>query len=254
MLLYKYCPPERVDVLQSGLIAYTEPLVFNDPFEFELILSNPSPENVALAKARDLAADNAERSRLDRQIERLQDLEGQVRLTLEQAARSVGILSLSKTPDNLLMWAHYAKNHTGFLLGIDTADEAWLEQQRRLGRPEEPRQMKYASVRPSHARLTEITQDDIWFTKSEEWRYEQEWRVTRWLQRAARILELPDGPIHLFELPASAIREVILGCRASESLGFKVNQTVFFDRPCPNVKVLEAELDPRHYRLNILRP
>ena len=111
---------------------HSEPLVFNDPFEFELILSNPSPENVALARARDLAADKAERSRLDRQIERLQDLEGQVRLTLEQAARGVGILSLSKTPDNLLMWAHYAKNHTGFLVGIDMADKAWLEQQRRL--------------------------------------------------------------------------------------------------------------------------
>jgi hypothetical protein len=89
MLLYKYCPPERIDVLQSGLIAYSEPLVFNDPFEFELILTNPSPENVALAKARDLGTDNAERSRLDTQIEQLQDLEGQVRLTLEQAARAL---------------------------------------------------------------------------------------------------------------------------------------------------------------------
>lgn len=42
MLLDKYCPLERIDVLQSGLIAYSEPLVFNDPFEFELILSHPS--------------------------------------------------------------------------------------------------------------------------------------------------------------------------------------------------------------------
>ena len=90
--------------------------------------------------------------------------------------------------------------------------------------------------------------------RARKWRYEQEWRVTRWLQQAAKILELADGPIHLFELPASAIREVILGCRASESLRFEINQTVFFDRPCPNGKVLETELDPRHYRLNIPRP
>ncbi|WP_103027173.1 DUF2971 domain-containing protein [Salinibacter altiplanensis] len=33
MLIYKYSPPERVDVLQNGLIRFTQPSSFNDPFE-----------------------------------------------------------------------------------------------------------------------------------------------------------------------------------------------------------------------------
>jgi hypothetical protein len=35
MVLYKYLRPERIDVLQSGLIAFMPPLLFNDPFEAE---------------------------------------------------------------------------------------------------------------------------------------------------------------------------------------------------------------------------
>ena len=32
---------------------------------------------------------------------------------------TVGVLSLSETPNNLLMWAHYAAGHTGFVLALD---------------------------------------------------------------------------------------------------------------------------------------
>lgn len=32
---------------------------------------------------------------------------------------SLGILSLSELPYNLLMWAHYAANHTGFVIEFD---------------------------------------------------------------------------------------------------------------------------------------
>ena len=33
MILYKYLPPQRIDMLQQGLIAFTPPTLFNDPFE-----------------------------------------------------------------------------------------------------------------------------------------------------------------------------------------------------------------------------
>ena len=34
-LLYKYLPPERIDVLTSGLIMLTRPRLFKDPFELK---------------------------------------------------------------------------------------------------------------------------------------------------------------------------------------------------------------------------
>ena len=33
--------------------------------------------------------------------------------------RAQGVLSLSRTNDSLLMWAHYADSHRGFVLGLD---------------------------------------------------------------------------------------------------------------------------------------
>jgi hypothetical protein len=36
---------------------------------------------------------------------------------------TVGVLSLTETPNNLLMWAHYARNHQGFVIEFDTDQE-----------------------------------------------------------------------------------------------------------------------------------
>ena len=33
MAIYKYVVEERIDILQNGLIRFTQPSVFNDPFE-----------------------------------------------------------------------------------------------------------------------------------------------------------------------------------------------------------------------------
>jgi hypothetical protein len=43
---------------------------------------------------------------------------------LEPAARSVGVLSLSATNDNLSMWAYYTEQRTGFVIGFETAQDA----------------------------------------------------------------------------------------------------------------------------------
>ena len=55
MILYKYCGPERVDVLDSGMIGLTRPRSFNDPFEF-------SPDVAGIAKGIDMARETSERT------------------------------------------------------------------------------------------------------------------------------------------------------------------------------------------------
>ena len=61
-----------------------------------------------------------------------------LRLTLEHAPNVIGVLSLSEKRDNLLMWAHYAAQHTGFVIGFDSENPALVAQQRRIGRPRRP--------------------------------------------------------------------------------------------------------------------
>lgn len=37
---------------------------------------------------------------------------------MDRVNKCLGILSLSRTFTNLLMWSHYANNHTGFVIGL----------------------------------------------------------------------------------------------------------------------------------------
>ena len=38
-MLFKYLEPDRIDVLDSNLIRFTQPADFNDPFEFKPVIS-----------------------------------------------------------------------------------------------------------------------------------------------------------------------------------------------------------------------
>jgi len=77
------------------------------------------------------------------------------------------------------MWAHYTLQHTGFVIGFDTAHPAWTALARRLGPPGEPTRVTYSDERPRPLRITDTTPEHIWYTKSSEWGYEREWRGWR---------------------------------------------------------------------------
>jgi hypothetical protein len=47
-VLYKYCPPERVDILDKGLIGLPKPRFFNDPFELSPNVSTIEMSRVAI--------------------------------------------------------------------------------------------------------------------------------------------------------------------------------------------------------------
>ena len=112
--------------------------------------------------------------------------------------------------------------------------------------------MIYSADRPNPAAMNDVTPEHIWYTKSSEWVYEQEWRVTRWISRAAKTVRSDAGDeIPLFEFLPEAVREVILGARADESLEFMILETVT-KPPYENVTMLRAELDSKSFRLNLV--
>ncbi|MGG6325606.1 DUF2971 domain-containing protein [Vibrio cholerae] len=74
-----------------------------------------------------------------------------------------GIISFSETHDNLLMWAHYADNHSGIVVGFDGNHE-WFKALHR--------------VRYRKERNTEFMDfNDPYLYKSDEWSYEKEHRL-----------------------------------------------------------------------------
>jgi hypothetical protein len=254
MILYKYLPPERIDILESCLIAFTPPRLFNDPFEAKPLFPSDAPEAIALFeenRLRRTKLTEEEESALQARIDAIQNAHGWSRITWEHAAASVGVLSLSEKNDCPLMWAHYTAQHTGFVLGFDTAHPAWVASSRLNGPPGEPTKVIYSADRPNPPSMNDVTPEHIWYTKSSKWVYEQEWRVTRWITRANKTVRSAAGDeIPLFKFPPEAVREVILGLRADESLEFMSLEMVT-KPPYDNVTMLRASLDSKSFRINL---
>jgi DUF2971 family protein len=255
MMLYKYVSPERIDILRNGHIAFPPPWLFNDPFEASPVYAADASEAIALFEEyRPIRAQlTAEQEKaLQARMDAIQNAHGLRRIMLEQAARSVGVLSLSATNDNLLMWAHYTEQHTGFVIGFDTARDAWVESGRLNGAPGEPFEIVYSATRPAPVNIADTTPEHIWYTKSSEWEYEQEWRVTRWIPKAPRTATRDDGAkVPLFPFPPEALSQIIFGCHASDVLQGEILE-IITKPPYKGVTWAQAELDPYEFKLNIV--
>jgi hypothetical protein len=255
VILYKYVPPDRINVLQEGLIAFTPPWMFNDPFEVSPVLANNDSEAVALAEAGNPVwsrLTDAERAPILKRRDELDSVYGYWRVTIEQAATLVGVLSLSAVRNHPLLWGHYTAQHSGFAIGFDTAHPSWVALQRKLGPIDEPLEMAYSADRPRPLKITGTTPAQVWYTKSIEWKYEQEWRVTRLLRDVTEKRIVRGREIYLFAFPRQAVSEVVLGCRAENILEGEILEAVT-KPPYNNVAVFRAEPDETAFKLNIVR-
>ena len=98
------------------------------------------------------------------------------------------------------MWAHYAEEHTGFVLMLDGSHDFFKGNNPLLGFAK-PERVEYKSERPSTT-IEEVTMSDIFFTKGSDWQYEKEWRYLKFLNDADKRHETPNTPsVELFRLP-----------------------------------------------------
>ncbi|MGH9680054.1 MAG: DUF2971 domain-containing protein [Candidatus Acidiferrales bacterium] len=103
-VLYKYLPPERIDILEGMQIRFSRPSEFNDIFDSHFLVKK--------AKGKQAIGD---------------------RFKLKMR---LGIFCLAESPDNHLMWVNYARNHTGFVLGFDANAPFFCEEGRTLRKVE----------------------------------------------------------------------------------------------------------------------
>jgi hypothetical protein len=97
MILYKYVSFEAGKaILGRNSIGFSQPKCFNDPFDLPTYPPEPAPNPV-------------------------ESLFSDVRTWVKNHiwAENTGILSLTRTPTNPLMWAHYADKHQGVVVGLD---------------------------------------------------------------------------------------------------------------------------------------
>jgi hypothetical protein len=164
--------------------------------------------------------------------------------------RRYGIFCATRTYSNLLMWAHYADKHQGAVLGFlpDLQKDSFL----RLIRP-----VKYTTERPPlverpHEQITrglpatpldagKQLNDRVLHTKSLEWAYEQELRLTF-------PEEIKDDKAATFNtFYANELIEVYLGFRMSDDNKTEIVRLA--KALNPDVRIFAARLAKRKYAL-----
>ena len=101
-------------------------------------------------------------------------------------SRTTRILCLSEYPGNLLMWAHYAKDHTGVVIELKCIPEldTSLLAARKVYYKDKPPviaelndYLRYLTGQSSKIDDRNALFYELFLTKSSEWVYEDEWRV-----------------------------------------------------------------------------
>ncbi len=288
MRLFKYVTAETATaILENAKLRWAAPRTFNDPFDvqFDLhveidqtrtvdlileelwqIYSRQKPLQPAntlgkvfylfLATVSGLTREqlfareglkDAIRESLAKTIQLLPELHKTQRILLADAK----LLCLSEVYDNILMWSHYSRNHTGAVLEFQWRDDAPTAFS-------QAREVKYSKPMPrlmtaeqvvaffsGQAALdaNEIMHSSI-FTKAEDWSYEKEWRI--WLPGTKASEDFMDIKFNSTELVA-----VYLGCRIADEM--RKSLTALAEKNFAGIEIFQAFKSEREFALSFLR-
>jgi hypothetical protein len=124
------------------------------------------------------------------------------RETKETLNESKGLICLSKSWENPLLWGHYAERHTGLALGFDVSD-ALVSEVIYAKKPE----VIPVDAKTNQPALDEKLVNRLLRTKFHDWRYEKEMRLFVELDHETR----ESGRYFYDFSPEFALRAVILG-------------------------------------------
>ena len=169
-------------------------------------------------------------------------------LDIQAGARaSVAIMCFTRKFRNILMWSHYANNHTGVCIGYDYNCEFFHNKfscnySDNVG---VIRKVEYTNERPKYILPSDLVNDTSeWFKKSKDWEYEKEHRILLPIKDAVCNNDR-ENFILLFKIDPKYIKKVILGCRMKES----TKKYIYEKLSGYNIHIIEAEPHPAHYKL-----
>lgn len=186
--MFKYFPINEflLSTLKDNEIWFSNPNNFNDPFDCNLkcnYLKDFDFEkctNDMLREDFNSATSNEEYLRKHQIQTRIAIVHEHKRKTetkqinedLQNMVMETGVSCFSKNNSSILMWSHYSDNHKGVCLKFNTSDKAFFENYHSV---------KYVEKFPSTNEIfdTNSSHNFLFFTKSEEWNYEQEVRLIK---------------------------------------------------------------------------
>ncbi|MFQ1977485.1 DUF2971 domain-containing protein [Aeromonas veronii] len=176
---YKYSRFFGIESLKNITIRLSSPNTLNDPFE-GMMNEHVKKRLIKIAKPEDLGMQGYERH-FGKEI-----INTFIVNKIHSLISKYGVVSLSETPINLLMWAHYADEHKGICIGFKPDLFDSLDNKRRSIYKIEsylPQKVNYDSIRPqniddeaeSSKEIQEQARKQL-LTKSNDWMYEKEHR------------------------------------------------------------------------------
>lgn len=268
--------PERIDVLKRKQIRFTEPGLFNDPFEALVSIESFGPDSDVLdaiyksinetndEEWEELIAEeqtdisfNEFREYVKQHPEKALDIfrKGEQSALKRQSSKlyvlinnAVCILALTERNDSLLMWAHYADHHRGFVVGFDSENQFFRPKKDHGDPINIIEKVTYTENRPS-IMLNDLNTSALFLHKGPDWKYEDEWRYIKYLKESDNKIIVNGQEIFLFNIPADCIKEVILGCRMSEDNKEEFAKVMRSDPSLKHVQVYQAMLDSKYYKM-----
>lgn len=276
--MFKYLPPERTDVLADNLICFNNPLNFNDPFEFNVsfdlstlvstlhteILSSNLEESLAdsdlvFFKSLPKSQQNAASKEFRKNIELSLYKNKEKYLNLATSAfkefndnfiKITRVLSLTETPNNILMWGHYSQSHRGFVIEFDRGNHFFNQKRSETDEYGFLRKVNYQKELPLNNPYS-AGQISHFLTKSLDWEYECEWRMLLTSTNSDKKIKVDDKVFDLYHFPANAIKNIILGCNCSETLKVEIENIIKSRRDYSHVNILQASRSTKHFKIKI---
>ena len=176
------------NILEKGELWFSKPSAFNDPFDCHLSFEDGYQEE----DARNFLWQNGfSKSEIKEALTRYKKNPQLIEQFKDPSTTDLfRILCLSKVRDNILMWSHYSKNHSGICIGIKAnqyqntfciqANLGQLQNYVDCGTGMIPGiYVNYTDDYPPAINLFNRTDEDIkpfFLNKSKQWEYEQELR------------------------------------------------------------------------------
>lgn len=270
--LYKYSPIDSISPILNGLsIKVTDPTKFNDPFDcnvpqldldkIDLLGMLKREYGKGLGAVNDpvfLREMNRLRPLFSKMAEEVRQQTSDLAKNWDVLLSHFRVLSLTKRPDNILMWSHYARYHEGAVLKFDAKAPAFNGVLKvRYGVGAKLMNMFLDAATTDLARLisqnrpdTEVDKKAVEMSnknyellfrylliKRQEWEYEEEYRLIL-NANDSRVNHDPQCQLDTVSFEANDLREVIFGANAKAKDIKEVEDLV--RTKFPDVKITQA--------------
>ncbi len=226
-LRFKYASIERaIQIITEQSLYFSSPLDFNDPYE-----CMPAIQKLNAQFNIDSLANKKS------QRDYIEHLENKI-----LGGRKIGIVCLSETDENTIMYAHYSQNHEGLCLGFEV--DIYDSRSERAD-PFLASEVIYAETYPFLTGKQDSKEQfkNLFLYKHEDWDYEKEWRIVNFLidNEKNRLMKFQDY------MP---LKRVVLGMKTKPYVkrlikALKIEMNMEFEiyeaKPKPNSFLLKTE-------------